>query len=105
MTASSTAARIRSMGEAVIHLADSLAHAEEVQYLKPAAPSTRQDTPEKAKGGVSRPTEDIALDPRRLALRARVIEAEQLTDGISARAEAAANALDAALREWAGQRA
>lgn len=100
-----TADRIRSAGEALIRLVDTLAHAEEVQYLRPVGPSTREDTPERAQGGVSRPTEDIALDERRLRVRAGVISAELLLDELAQSANASADELTAALLDWAGPRA
>lgn len=105
MTTAATAATIRAMGAAVTKLADHLAHAEEVQYLKPAAPSTRADTPDKAKGGISRPTEEIATDPRRLRVRSAVIAAEVLAEDITVKANEKADELAAALVDWAGVRA
>ncbi|WDS51685.1 hypothetical protein SEA_BARNSTORMER_48 [Microbacterium phage Barnstormer] len=105
MTTPTTAERIRTTGDAVTRLVHALAHAAEVQYDRPAGPSTRGESPERAKGGVSRPTEDIAMDERRLKLRAAVIEAELELEGMEATALEQATRLEDALTEWAGVRA
>lgn len=100
-----TAATIREMGEAVAELADALAHAEEVQWLRPAAPSLRQETSEKAQGGISNPTADITADARRLQVRAAVITGELEAQRIAAVARSQAENLRAVVTEWAGVRA
>ncbi|WDS52077.1 hypothetical protein SEA_CARON_51 [Microbacterium phage Caron] len=105
MTTPTTAERIRTTGEAVTRLVHALAHAAEVQFDRPAGPSTRGETPERAKGGVSRPTEDIATDERRLRLRAAVLEAELELEGMETTALATATKLEDALTGWAGVRA
>lgn len=96
---------IRAFGQAAIRLSSAAAHGQEVQYLKPAAPSKRGETPEKAKGGISRPTEDIAMDERRLRLRASVISADLVMEELTEKANAAADELVSALDDWAGVRA
>lgn len=58
-TTPTTAAAIRLIGEAVIALADAIAHAEAVQYDAPAAPSAVENDRRPA-GGVRRPTEHTA---------------------------------------------
>lgn len=105
MNTPTTAEAIRTMGEAVTELADALAHAEEVQWLRPAAPSLRQETSEKSQGGISNPTADITADARRLKVRAAVISGELEAANIHSRAVTAAKELRAAVTEWAGVRA
>ncbi|MDR6868757.1 hypothetical protein J2Y69_003381 [Microbacterium resistens] len=105
MDTPTTAEAIRTLGESVTELADALAHAEEVQWLQPAGPSTRQETPEKGKGGISNPTADTTADARRLRVRAAVITAELEVANIHSRAVTAAKELRAAVTDWAGVRA
>lgn len=103
--AAQTAAKIRSMGEAVIALADTLAHAQAIQYDRPAAPSIRETDPSRRVSGVvSNPTHDTATDPRRLRVRAAVINGELAADELAAKATAAADELHAALTSWGGRR-
>lgn len=105
MKTPTTAEAIRVLGESVTELADALAHAEEVQWLRPAAPSLRQETSEKAQGGISNPTADITADARRLRVRAAVISGEMAAAEIAERARYEAEELRAAVTEWAGVRA
>ena len=103
--AAQTAQTIRSLGEAVIRFADNLAHAQAVQYDRPAAPSVRETDPSRRiEGAVSNPTHDTATDPRRMRLRAAVVTAELAAESITAQASAAADDLAAALQGWAGVR-
>lgn len=103
--AAQTAARIRSMGTAVIALADALAHAEEVQWAAPPAPLAAQNDRRPPAGGIRRPTEDAATDTRRLAVRAAVISGELTAEDIAEKATAAAAELTAAVETWGGVRA
>ncbi|UDL14823.1 hypothetical protein SEA_GRETCHEN_49 [Microbacterium phage Gretchen] len=105
MNTPTTAEAIRSLGESVTELADALAHAEEVQWLQPAGPSTRQETSEKAQGGISNPTADITADTRRLRVRAAVISGEIGAQRIAAEASQLAQELRQAVIDWAGVRA
>lgn len=105
MNTPTTAEAIRSLGESVTELADALAHAEEVQWLRPAAPSLRQETSEKGKGGIPNPTADITADARRLKVRAAVISGELAAQRIAQEALTAASQLRLAVAEWAGVRA
>lgn len=96
---------IRSSGDALVRLGTALAHAADVQWSPPAAPSKRNETPEKAKHTISNPTVDTALDERRLRVRAAVIEGETTLEAIIEQAHDAATSLEAAFTEWAGVRA
>lgn len=96
---------ITSTGAAVSRLATAIVQAAEVQYLPPAGPSTRNEEPIRPIGGVSDPTSATALDERRLALRAAVIEGEMVLEKATADADAAAGKLEATLADWAGVRA
>lgn len=103
--AAQTAARIRAMGDAIVALADALAHAEQVQYDAPPAPVAAQNDRKAPTGGVRRPTEETATDTRRLRVRAAVISGEIAADEITAKATAAAAELRDAVTEWGGLRA
>lgn len=105
MKTPTTVEALRKLGESVTEFADALAHAEEVQYLRPAAPSLRQETTEKAKGGISNPTADITADERRLRVRAAVISGEIGAQRIATTADELARELRAAVTDWAGVRA
>ncbi|AWY04886.1 hypothetical protein PBI_FLOOF_50 [Microbacterium phage Floof] len=105
MNTPTTAEAIRTLGESVTELADALAHAEEVQWLRPAGPSMRQETSEKAKGGISNPTADITADTRRLRVRAAVISGEIGAQRIADEAAKLAGELREAVTDWAGVRA
>lgn len=102
--AAQTAARIRSMGAAVITLADALAHAEQVQWMAPPAPLAAQNDRRPPAGGIKRPTEETATETRRLAVRAAVISGELAAEDIAAKATAAAAELTAAVAAWGGVR-
>ncbi|WP_144722265.1 hypothetical protein [Cellulosimicrobium sp. TH-20] len=88
-------------------LAKRLAEADAVQWSASPRPRPREDTTERSKGGPpSDPTADVALDGRRLSLRAAVLTAEHsLGDAVDAVA-AANKGLERALDEWhrAGER-
>jgi hypothetical protein len=56
---------------------------------------------ERAKGGISNPTADIVADPRRLKVRAAVVELEHEILRATVRLRAKASALETALSEWA----
>lgn len=96
---------IRQTASAATRLAKALVRAADVQYLRPAGPSTRGEDPARSKGTISNPTMDIATDERRLALRAAVIEGELLFEKFIADAHQASERLEAALLDWAGTRA
>ena len=96
---------ITSTGDAIVRLAKAYARALSVQWLPPLGPSTRHDTSERAKGLISNPTLDTATDPRRLRVRAAVIEAEGLLESIRDSATENAEKLERALDEWAGEKA
>lgn len=66
--------------------ARALAEAESVQWEIPATHSARDDTTERA-SGISDPTPRVALDERRLRVRAAVIEGERILEAASAEFE------------------
>lgn len=96
------ASRIRTAGDALVRLARSYARAVAVQFARPLAPTLRDDTTERASGGKSDPTGDVASDARRLRLRAAVIAGEQALDSITSTATSAADDVDRAVAEWEG---
>jgi len=66
--------------------------AEEIQWEASPVPKPREDTTQRASGGHGDPTGDIVLDPRRLAVREALAEAEAVVRDLSVRvAELQAN--------------
>lgn len=64
--------------EALSTLSDALFEASDAQWETPPVAKPADDTSERSKGAApSDPTQRIALDGRRLALRASVVEAER----------------------------
>ncbi|AWY06675.1 hypothetical protein SEA_ZETA1847_41 [Microbacterium phage Zeta1847] len=58
---------------------------------------------EKAKHGISNPTADIVADPRRLKVRAAVVDLELELKRATLRLRAKAAKLEAAVAEWSGE--
>lgn len=96
------AERIRDAGSAIVTLCKEYAKTVGLDYLRPLGPSKRLDSSEKASGGISRPTEDIATDERRLRLHAAVVETEVVLEQITQQATGAAASIVAARDNWAG---
>jgi hypothetical protein len=59
--------------------------AEEIQWEASPVPKPREDTTQRASGGHGDPTGDIVLDPRRLAVREALAEAESVVRDLSVR--------------------
>lgn len=98
-----TADRIRYTGNCLLRLSEALSNVASIQWERPLGPSTRGDDGPSS-GGVSNPTADIATDPRRLQVRAAVLQGEAVLDDIATSATRAAEDLEGALAGWAGVR-
>lgn len=92
----------RAVSEACTDLASVAEEAAEFQWRAAPIPRPRDDTSERAKGGHSDPTSTIALDDRRLALRAAILGALRDLDKARSRASAAAAHVREALDQWHG---
>lgn len=90
----------RAAGRAGSRLATSLVKASDVQYRRPPRPSSRGADPTKSVGIVNDPTGDTAIDERRLAVRAAVIEGELLLERFTRAAEAQAARVEEAADAW-----
>lgn len=83
----------------VAALPDALAR----QWLPSPVPRPRFDTAERASGDHSDPTADIVTDPRRLAVRRVVQDAELALRETAARVERARRGLERAVRWYDGE--
>lgn len=93
----------RTVAEEALRLAVALNAAEHIQWERSPVPAPRDDTTQRATGGHGDPTGDIVLDPRRMALREAVRDAERLlTENARALRRARLNLLDAVDR-WNGE--
>ena len=80
----------------------SLNEALSYQWDAPPVPRPSDDTAERSKGPVSDPTPQIALDGRRLALRATVLEAERAVVRIRAVVSELADRVEGSVARWEG---
>lgn len=93
----------RTVAEEALRLALALNVAGEIQWERSPVPTPREDTTQRASGGHGDPTGDIVLDPRRLALREAVNDAERLlNENARALRRARLNVEEAAAR-WNGE--
>lgn len=95
-------AAVRTFAESTLRLASVMHEAEAVQWSPSLTPKPREDTTERAKGGHGDPVVSTVLDPRRLAVRAAVIDAELALKEAEEKAVEARRALEAALARWQG---
>jgi hypothetical protein len=79
-----------------------LREASDIQWQPSPAPRPREDTTERSKGGHSDPTVNTVTDPRRLQLRAAVLEAEHLLESATRALAASRRRLEAAVDAWNG---
>lgn len=93
---------VRRVTEEALTLADLLAVAQDAQWKASPAPKPREDTTERSKGGHSDPTPQIALDERRLALRAAVLTAEVALEAAVETLTKERRALEVSLNKWSG---
>lgn len=83
-------------------LAASVEKAQAIQWEAAPIPKPHDDTTERAKGGHGDPTQAIALDERRLAVRAQHDAALESLVVAQAAARSARRQLDAAIAAWEG---
>ena len=93
---------VREIAEESLGLASELEGAHAIQWSAAPVPKPHDDTTERAKGGHGDPVPSIVTDPRRLAVRAAVVDAEiELAKMIAAVREARATVREAVAR-WQG---
>lgn len=93
---------VRSFAEEALRLSHSLAKADAIQWEAAPIPRPSDDTTQRAKGGHGDPTPSIALDERRLAVRAQYDAAASVLVMAQATVAAARRDLDAAIDAWEG---
>lgn len=87
---------------AYLRLRQLVSDSAEAQWSAGRSPVPRDDTTERSKGLVRDPTPSIVLDPRRLALRAAAIEAEQVLEKAGRAMQAVERRLGDAFDRWQG---
>jgi hypothetical protein len=97
------AEQIKSTARELLLLAELAADAELVQWERSHAPTARDDTAERAKGGHGDPTADVALDEHRLSVRDAYKAAEFCLAGAAHGARAVRADLTRALAAWHGE--
>lgn len=93
---------VRSVAEEALELASLLDRAQGVQWSPAPIPRPRVDTTERSRGGHGDPTADIALDDRRLAVRAAVVSAEVALEKAVREMTAAQSAVRRSLARYYG---
>lgn len=81
-------------------LAELLPAALEYQWRRPASGRADTDTSERASGVYSDPTPDVALDGRRLRLRAQVLQSERILRETVIRARGIRRGLERAIEAY-----
>lgn len=95
-------ATVRDFAQEALLLAASIDKAQAIQWEAAPIPKPHDDTTERAKGGHGDPTGSIALDERRLAVRAQHDYALASLDVATAAARSARRQLDAVIAAWEG---
>ena len=95
-------AEISAVDRELDRLWEALTDALKYQWEAPPVPRPANDTSERSKGPVSDPTPQIALDGRRLALRATVLEAERAVVRIRAVVSELADRVEGSVARWEG---
>ena len=85
-------------------LGEALPEAYASQWKPAPIPKPREDTTERAKGGHADPTPSVALDGRRLALRAQVLRSERVVRDTVVAVRGVRRGLELALSSWEGER-
>jgi hypothetical protein len=99
---STIAPAVKALASAVTPLVESYLDAETVQWSAAPATRARADTTERSKGVRSDPTPAIALDEKRLRVRAAVIGAERAIEDSTRVLREADTTLRQAVAEWRG---
>lgn len=100
---SAIAESVKALASSVTPLVESYLDAETVQWSAAPRSAARGDTTERAKGVRSDPTPAVALDEKRLRVRAAVIGAERAIEDSTRSLRAADTALRVAVAEWRGE--
>lgn len=95
-------ATLEAFGAGYLRLRALVSDAAQAQWQAGQSPVPKEDTTERSKGLVNDPTVTITLDPRRLVLRASVIEAEDAIAKADQTLRAAIHHLERALVAWQG---
>lgn len=100
-TAHDLVADVNALADKIRTLARLLDAAVAVQWQAPPVARPHDDTAERSKGAPpSNPTADVALDGRRLALRAAIVEGQRAIRKATTAASAAGAHLSGALDAW-----
>lgn len=94
------------IAEEVKHLLELLPEASARQWLAAPVPKPRYDTDERSIGGApGDPTADVALDPRRLAVRRLVRDSEKVLRDTAVRVRGVRRAMERTLDWYDGEEA
>lgn len=102
MSAATEADTLERFAAAYLRLRQLVSDTAESQWRAGKTPVPKEDTTERSKGLTSDPTPTIAADARRLALRAAVIEAEQVLEKAGRAMQAVERRLNASFERWQG---
>jgi hypothetical protein len=94
------AEQIKRTAHSLLKLAELAADAEFVQWERSYAPTARDDTTERGKGGHGDPTADVALDERRLGVRVAYDRALDVLTSAEHNARTAQANLTRSLASW-----
>ncbi|PPF72095.1 hypothetical protein [Rathayibacter sp. AY1E6] len=94
---------LRAFTEEALVLARLLATIEDAQWQPAPALQPRDDSGIRASGGQGDPTGEIAVDARRLAVRAAVVDAEVTLRSSLGELRRCVGTLDGAIGRWTGE--
>jgi len=92
----------RNLVVGAMNLTRAIDAAEEIQWEASPVPKPREDTTQRATGGHGDPTGDIVLDPRRLAVREALSEAEKEVRDLTVRLSKMTATLNESVDAWNG---
>ena len=90
----------KRLRETAAELEQAVGDAMEDQYHQPPIPKTRDDV--RPSGGISRPTEDVALDARRQGLRGAVVASGPVLQAALILTRGALRSIQIAHEKWRG---
>jgi len=93
---------VRQVTTEALALAQTLGQAEEIQWKPSLAPTARDDTTERSRGGHGDPTVSTVLDGRRLNVRAAVVNAEGTLERLIVALRETREHLEDSIDEWNG---
>lgn len=77
----------------------------DAQWERSPVPRPREDTHERASGGISDPTADVAADEARVILRAQLVRSERIARSTIVAVRGVRRGLEMALARWEGDEA